>query len=268
MTPKEAIDRLLSEISLANPYPCENLDGFIANARVLIRRHFPNELAPLEELLREPKWQATPYVSGMRPIDDLSVNRDRAARRREDIRKFLLLLESTAPSNAFVAPAVVAQPKRRLGQKKKAEPLSSQVRREEVVFIGHGGSDAWRQLAAFLEHRLNLRWIEFNSDSAAGFAVKEILEQMLNQATFAFLVMTAEDEQPDGSVRPRLNVVHEAGLFQGRLGFHRAIVLFEDGCSDFSNIHGLNHIGFAKGNLKSAAEEIREVLERENVIVQ
>ena len=36
-----------------------------------------------------------------------------------------------------------------------------------------------------------------------------------------------EDEHKDGSVHPRENVIHEAGLFQGRLGFPRAIVLLE-----------------------------------------
>jgi len=31
-------------------------------------------------------------------------------------------------------------------------------------------------------------------------------------------------------------------LFQGRLEFHRAIILLEEGCSEFSNIVGLNQI--------------------------
>ena len=49
----------------------------------------------------------------------------------------------------------------------------------------------------------------------------------------AFLVMTAEDEQPDGTLRARDNVIHEAGLFQDRLGFKRAIILLEEGCEEF-----------------------------------
>jgi predicted nucleotide-binding protein len=59
--------------------------------------------------------------------------------------------------------------------------------------------------------------------------------------------------------------VHEIGLFQGRLGFRKAIVLVEEGCSEFSNIHGLTQIRFAKGNILAASEQIREVLEREKV---
>jgi hypothetical protein len=38
---------------------------------------------------------------------------------------------------------------------------------------------------------------------------------MLDQARFAFLVMTAEDEQADGNHHARMNVIHEVGLFQG-----------------------------------------------------
>jgi len=57
-----------------------------------------------------------------------------------------------------------------------------------------------------------------------------------------------------------------SGLFQGRLGFTKAIVLLEDGCEEFSNIHGLGQILFPKGNIKAACEEIRQVLEREGVL--
>lgn len=59
---------------------------------------------------------------------------------------------------------------------------------------------------------------------------------MLDQACFAFLLMTAEDEQADGNHHARMNVIHEVGMFQGRLGFERAIILLEDGCEEFSKI--------------------------------
>jgi predicted nucleotide-binding protein len=135
----------------------------------------------------------------------------------------------------------------------------------EKVFIGHGHSLVWRVLSDFLEKRLHLSVDEFNSVSVAGVATVIRLEEMLDAAAFAFLVMTAEDELLDGKRRARLNVAHEAGLFQGRLGFKKAIILLEEGCDDFSNIHGLNHIPFPKGNIKATFEEIRAVLEREGL---
>jgi predicted nucleotide-binding protein len=69
----------------------------------------------------------------------------------------------------------------------------------------------------------------------------------------------------DGAMQARMNVVHEAGLFQGRLGFTRAIALIEEGCAEFSNIQGLGQIRYPKGNIAAAFEEVRRVMEREGL---
>jgi len=135
-----------------------------------------------------------------------------------------------------------------------------------TVFIGHGGSPLWRELKDYIHDRLSLPWTEFNRVSAAGVAHTARLSEMLDTAAIAFLVMTAEDELADGKTQARMNVVHEAGLFQGRLGFNRAIILLEDGCEEFSNIHGLGQIRFAKGKIRAAFEDVREVLEREGLL--
>jgi predicted nucleotide-binding protein len=146
-------------------------------------------------------------------------------------------------------------------------PTPPRNRAGKKIFIGHGRSSLWRDLKDFLAERLSLDWDEFNRESAAGFSTKQRLEAMLNDASFAFLVMTAEDEHPSGTMHARENVIHELGLFQGRLGFERAIVLLEDGCAVFSNIHGLTQIRFPRENIKAVFEEIRKVLERERIIV-
>lgn len=134
------------------------------------------------------------------------------------------------------------------------------------VFIGHGSSPAWRDLKDLVHERLGLPYDEFNRVSAAGLANSERLSEMLDNAAMAFLVMTAEDEQKDGRMHARMNVVHEAGLFQGKLGFRKAIVLLEEGCEEFSNIHGLGQIRFPEGNIAAESEQIRGVLEREGLI--
>jgi Predicted nucleotide-binding protein containing TIR-like domain len=137
-----------------------------------------------------------------------------------------------------------------------------------TVFIGHGRSPLWRELKDFLVDRLHLTVDEFNSVPTAGVATVERLAEMLDAAVFAFLIMTAEDEQPDGNLRARENVVHEVGLFQGKLGFTKAVVLLEEGCEEFSNIRGLGPIPFPRGNISAKFEEIRRVLERERVVLQ
>ena len=132
------------------------------------------------------------------------------------------------------------------------------------IFIGHGHSGVWLQLKVFLNESLHLSCNEFNAEAVAGLTTTARLEQMLDEAWFAFLVMTAEDTGADNSSHARENVIHEVGLFQGRLGFERAIILLEEGCVLFSNIHGLSHISFSKGNMEPAFDKIRRVLEREN----
>ncbi len=145
-------------------------------------------------------------------------------------------------------------------QRQRAETVGTNV------FIGHGRSPIWRELKDFIEDRLRLPADEFNRVPIAGVANIARLSEMLDAAAIAFLIMTGEDEQPDGKLRARMNVVHEAGLFQGRLGFTRAIVVLEDGCEEFGNIEGLGQIRFPKANIKAAFEEIREVLEREGLL--
>jgi predicted nucleotide-binding protein len=142
----------------------------------------------------------------------------------------------------------------------------SAMQKTERVFIGHGRSPVWRELKDFLQDRLTLPCEEFNREPTAGIATIARLQQMLDRACFAFLIMTAEDEHTDSSLHARENVIHEIGLFQGRLGFHKAIVLLEQGCAEFSNIAGLGSIPFPAGGISTKFEDIRQVLEREGVI--
>ena len=134
------------------------------------------------------------------------------------------------------------------------------------VFIGHGSSPVWRELKDFLQDRLAVPWDEFNRVSTAGMTNVARLTEMLDGAAIALLVLTAEDERLDGSAAARQNVVHEAGLFQGRLGFSRAILLLEDDCEQFSNIDGLGQIRFSRGKIAAVFEDVRRVLEREGVV--
>lgn len=134
------------------------------------------------------------------------------------------------------------------------------------IFIGHGRSHVWRDLKDFIQDRLRLPYDEFNRVPVAGITNISRLSEMLDAAACAFVIMTAEDELADGTAQARMNVIHEVGLFQGRLGFTKAIVLLEEGCEEFSNIQGLGQIRFPKGQITAKFEEIRQVLERESVL--
>ena len=133
------------------------------------------------------------------------------------------------------------------------------------IFIGHGGSKVWHRLRDWLEAK-NLPWDEFNREPTAGVPTTDRLGVMLDESAIALLVLTAEDQYADGTKRARENVVHEVGLFQGRLGFRKAIVLLEEGCNEFSNITGLGQIRFSTGKIEEVFDQLDAVLVREGVV--
>ena len=71
------------------------------------------------------------------------------------------------------------------------------------IFIGHGHSDIWLRLKDFIVETLELEYEEFNRISPAGKATSNRLEEMLEESCMAFLIMTGEDEQADGSFSAR-----------------------------------------------------------------
>lgn len=132
-----------------------------------------------------------------------------------------------------------------------------------VVFIGHGRSPLWRDLKDHLHEKHGYQVIAYETGARAGHTIRDVLEDMVAKSSFALLVMTAEDEQADGNFRARQNVVHEAGLFQGRLGFARAILLLEEGVQEFTNVQGVQYLQFARGNIKEVFGDVLATLRRE-----
>ncbi len=132
-----------------------------------------------------------------------------------------------------------------------------------TVFIGHGRDTQWKELKDHLQDKHKHRIESYETGSRAGHTIRDILESMAKNSSFAVLVLSAEDKQEDGTYNPRLNVVHETGLFQGRLGFDRAIVLLEDGANEFTNLNGIQQIRFSKGRIKETFGDVLGVIKRE-----
>lgn len=132
-----------------------------------------------------------------------------------------------------------------------------------IVFIGHGHSSQWRDLKDHLHEKHGYCVEAYETGARAGHTIRDILEDMVGKSSFAVLVMTGEDEQVNGALRARQNVVHEAGLFQGRLGFPRAILLLEESVEEFSNVQGVQYIRFSKDNIKETFGEVLATLRRE-----
>jgi len=138
----------------------------------------------------------------------------------------------------------------------RIEPPPPPPAPQPVIFIGHGHSDDWKTLRDQLRDHHGLDVRAFESEPRFGQSITQILDEELSLASLAILVHTAEDEQRDGQTRARQNVVHETGLFQGRLGFDRALIVREEGCEEFSNIAGVQEIRFAPGHAREAVGEI------------
>lgn len=168
-----------------------------------------------------------------------------------DVRERIIRLANVIDShaeNCFVPPP--------------PEPESSPPPKPKV-FIGHGGSHQWRDLKDHLHEHHGYDILSYETGSRAGHTIRDIIGEMLKTSSFAILVMTGEDTMEDGTVRARQNVIHEIGLFQGRLGFSKAIVLKEDGTEEFSNINGVHQVRYAKGNIIETFGEVLAVLNRE-----
>jgi predicted nucleotide-binding protein len=125
------------------------------------------------------------------------------------------------------------------------------------IFIGHGRSKIWARLQIFLKDDLNLQTLTFEDESRTSQSIVNILDEFLDNSSFAILVMTAEDETSDGTTRARQNVIHEAGLFQGRLGFDKVIILKQNEIEEFSNIAGLQYIPFSGDNIEQCFYELQ-----------
>lgn len=143
------------------------------------------------------------------------------------------------------------------------EPSISPSPVEPTIFIGHGGNSQWRELKDHLVDKQGYRVEAFETGARTGHVIRDILDDMVNKSSFAVLVLTAEDEQANGELRARQNVIHEAGIFQGRLGFARAIMLIEAGVEEFSNAQGVQYVRFSKDNIKETYGEVIATLRRE-----
>lgn len=130
-----------------------------------------------------------------------------------------------------------------------------------IVFIGHGASNQWRDLKDHLQDKHQIKIEAYETGARAGHTIRDILQDMSNKSTFALLVMTAEDIQGDGKIRARQNVIHEIGLFQGKLGFNRAIIMMEKSVEEFSNISGVQQIRY--NNISETFGEVLATIKRE-----
>lgn len=165
-------------------------------------------------------------------------------------------VSASAPNAATVASL--------LGFFRRARDHSSIVPEQPTIFIGHGRSGDWLVVKEALEAD-GYEVVAFETIERAGLSIQAVLQDLLAETSMAFLVHTGEDEEAGRThaLRARQNVVHETGLFQGALGFARAIVIREVGCKPFTNVSGLIEIRYSTGHVEEALPRIRAAISRE-----
>src|SRR6266508_3473913 len=128
------------------------------------------------------------------------------------------------------------------------------------VFISHGANPQWHAVRDFIERECKLPTQVFESHLWSSRQVTEALAEYLRRCGFAVCVLTAEDLAEDGTRRPRQNVIHEAGLFQGRYGFDRVMLLAEEGCALLPERAGLPAIRFPHGRIDVTFRRLQKMI--------
>src|SRR2546422_5395653 len=178
------------------------------------------------------------------PITEVSVQ----LKTREEIETVFNVFENGLSESAIARPRPLT-----------SAPWESHVR----IFIGHGQDPAWRDLKDHLAEKHQFKVETYETDIRVGHPISENLDLMLEHATFAILVLTGEMRDAEGKLHARENVIHELGLFQGKLGFNRAIPLVEESVTEFSNLHGMQQIRFAKGGMKETFGDVLAAIKKE-----
>jgi predicted nucleotide-binding protein len=148
---------------------------------------------------------------------------------------------------------------------REASKLPAKPSPKPVIFVGHGHSPLWRDLKEHLHDQHGYQVEAYETGARSGHVIRDILVELVRSSSFAFLVLTAEDEHADGTMHARENVIHETGLFQGRLKHGRAVVLLEEGATEFSNIAGIQQIRCMKNNIRETFGDVLAVLRRETL---
>lgn len=120
------------------------------------------------------------------------------------------------------------------------------------VFISHGRAPDWREVQAYIEKDIGLDTLELAQEANQGRTILGKLWEASERCESAVIVMTGDDLDAEGQARARENVIHEIGFFQGKYGLARICLLYEEGVSIPSNIHGLVYAPFPTGRVSAS----------------
>ena len=133
------------------------------------------------------------------------------------------------------------------------------------VFVAHSSDDSWYKLVEMLRSGWDLELEYFEYQNRTAEEITKVVDKMTSSVSCAIVLMTADDSMQNGAVRSRQNVIHEAGMCHGKLGFGKVAILLEDGVEEFSNVDGIQYIPFERSNVKSCLHELGQFLSKHGI---
>ena len=125
------------------------------------------------------------------------------------------------------------------------------------IFLSHGKSPLWQEVANYIEQKLAHEIIEYKEGAAPGRAGIQMLEKVTDDCAFAIIVLTKED----GAERSREKVIHEIGYCQGTFGRENVLVLKQDIVEEFADLAGIVYVPFSGNDIKSTFSRLQTEIE-------
>ena len=132
-----------------------------------------------------------------------------------------------------------------------------------AIVVGHGKSPLWKPLRDRIAEVIRLPCHGFQQVPLPGLGTMAAMLEVMPKSRFAILVLTREDVETEGELATQLNIVRLAGLFQGRLGFTRVLLLLEECATLLPGVKDLPLLVFPEGNPLAVWPKILAILENE-----
>lgn len=153
-----------------------------------------------------------------------------------------------------------------LAREEEAEPNDEEGSVEpnpRKVFIVHGHDETnTLRLRNLLRERFGLEPVIMAAAAGGGRTLIEKFEQLAQDCSFAFVLLTPDDQVATGSgdyTQARPNVIFELGWFYGRIGRGNVVMLLKEGTHIHSDLDGVSRIQFRE-NIEDKLLEIEREL--------
>ncbi len=121
------------------------------------------------------------------------------------------------------------------------------------VFVSHGRNPLWKQVADFVQTKLEIEAISLPEEEDGDITDIDSLDRFTEDASHAIVVLTADDD--------REKALHAIGYFQGLYGPGNVMVLRESAVEEFTSVAGILYETFEGRNIAHTFPAVAEEIE-------